>query len=150
MSTLKEVAYFALALAVVFFMGKHYGYNQAADKFHAENAEAIEQAEKRAADLAQQLEGIKREHSAIEEKHAANVADAKRVNDGLQQELSRLRRSAQAASASGVCTAAQGHIVMLANMLGSANEASRKYARIADERGAAGLACQRAYDAAAQ
>lgn len=57
-----------------------------------------------------------------------------------------LRIAAQALAASaptGNCKAAEDRIAVLANVLGLVESAGREMARIADERGDAGTACQR-------
>jgi hypothetical protein len=73
---------------------------------------------------------------------ADNVRSAAAAGDGL-----RIRAQSAAASAAGSCEAAADTSRMLADLLGSVEAEGRRLAEIADERGAAGEACQRAFDA---
>ena len=83
----------------------------------------------------------------------ARLADARRA----AATADRLRRAAQAFATShrgaasdsapaGQCQAADAAAIVLADLLADVEQRGREMARIADERGAAGAACQRAYE----
>jgi hypothetical protein len=77
----------------------------------------------------------------------AIAADARRADAraaSLRGQLAEIRRAHPPAAGGG--TPAGDAIGVLADVLEQADERLRVLARVADERGAAGLACERAYD----
>lgn len=66
--------------------------------------------------------------------------------DSLREQLARIRASSHTTASSG-CPPAADTIGVLADVLTRADARAQRLARIADERGAAGVACEKAYEA---
>jgi len=96
---------------------------------------------------------IARDAEETARRAAAAAADARIAGDGLRQRADRLATAAAHCPATQDPTIAPsgppaGHpAALLADMLGRLEEAGRELAAIADARGAAGAACERAYEA---
>ena len=100
-----------------------------------------------------------RRQAAVEEVHAeaqeqldAARGDAERAGDALERLRQRLAAAEQRSRSAGnaitaqLSKAAEDTARMRADMLGRLGEAVRFYAGVADDRGVAGRACERAYD----
>lgn len=124
---------------------------------HAEAMAAV-QAD-REANLAQ-LQTLERQHAErineIEsktqgklEKVNRDAATARRAADGLRGQLADFakRGDATGASTATECTADQGRIDLLAELLGELDTMAGEYAREADESRQRGLACEMSYEA---
>lgn len=89
------------------------------------------------------------EHKAAEARADALLADAARGR--MQQRVADLvaaaRRAAAHPAAPGASAPAEDAVGMLAELQRRADERAGVLARVADERGAAGALCERAYDA---
>ncbi|HGB4478595.1 DUF2514 family protein [Salmonella enterica] len=122
-----------------------------------DSADARATAEREAAERAEEQ---RRQRVADEEqkradeelaKVQADAADAQRARDGLQQQLATLQRQLagsetgrlSALAAAGQAKAETG--VLLAQLLGEADELAGKFAKEADERYVAGVTCERIY-----
>ena len=97
-------------------------------------------------------EGIEKK---AQEKLAADHGDAARAGDALQRLQQRYAETEQRARQCGdaitaqLSAAAEAGARMRADLLGRLGAAAQLYAAIADERGIAGAACERAYDGVA-
>lgn len=83
-------------------------------------------------------------------RNAAAAAGARVAGDGLRVRAAAVAASCAApaeATAAAGGQAAAGPGAVLADVLGRLEEAGRELAAVADARGAAGAACERAYDA---
>lgn len=118
----------------------------------AENAQLRERSaradERRLAAAQQEI------NDAAHRKTLARLADARAAaaaGDGLRIRAAELAASASAGArdpgAAAQCKAAEDAARVLADVLGRVEEAGRRMAAIADERGDAGAACERSYDA---
>ncbi len=126
-----------------------------AHKAALEAERAVAASEKALSDRIQQItdEGRKNEQA-----HQARIADAARIERGLRGHLESItRRYASACAKADAATAAAGvrtseacAIGVLAELLGREQRRAATFAREADESRAAGLICERAYDAARQ
>lgn len=113
-----------------------------------------EKARERAQQLAAQKESDRANQETIAQLRTA-AADSAGAADRLRQRVAALvgtvdardRAERPAAAASGVSAPAVDNDRMLADVLGSTVEISRRLAAIADGRGAAGADCERRYDA---
>lgn len=112
-------------------------------------------------EVAERAEERRRQHVADEErkradeelaKVQANADAAQRAGDGLQQQLSTLRRQLAGSetgrlSAIAAASAAKAETTrVLAELLGESDKRAGIYAKEADERYAAGSSCERTYD----
>ncbi|WP_080587321.1 DUF2514 family protein [Stutzerimonas stutzeri] len=87
-----------------------------------------------------------------QEQLAAARTDAERAGSALERLQQRLDAAEQRSRNAGnaitaqLSQAAEGAARVRADVLGRVGEAAQLYARVADERGIAGLACEKAYD----
>jgi hypothetical protein len=143
----------ALVVAVTWhFVAGHYELKIAAKDAERERAVA-------AAAVAAQTETTRRVAAQQEVAHAAQIqadaaradaATASRARDALRVQLDvfvRAHRGAGDPGAAGGGAPAGDPIGVLADVLGRADERAGVLAGIADQRGVAGAACERAYDA---
>lgn len=153
------------ALAVHSYGAARYAAGVAADKARsdavigqmvaaAESARAAEEARQRAEEQRRQAEiqGIVDDANRKARSSALAAADARRAADGLRQRFAALFASCAGAagpdpSAASASPSADGTAGMLADVLGGLESRARRYAEIADQRGDAGAACERAYGA---
>lgn len=88
-----------------------------------------------------------------QEQLAAARTDAERAGSALERLQQRLAAAEQRSRDAGnaitaqLSQAAEGAARVRADVLGRVGEAAQLYARVADERGIAGLACEKSYDA---
>lgn len=96
----------------------------------------------------------RRQHAADEElaKIQANADAAERARGGLQQQLAAVQRQlagSETGRLSALAAASQAKAetgILLAQLLGEADELAGKFAKEADERYVAGSTCERTYD----
>lgn len=116
-------------------------------------------------EVTERAEERRRQHVADEERKRADEelakvqadADAaKRAGDGLQQQLSTLRRQLAGSetgrlSAIAAASAAKAEVAsLLSQLLGESDRLAGEFAKEADERYVAGQACERTYDKVTQ
>lgn len=154
---LAEVVGFLIETAIVVavtwhFVAAHYETKIAAD--HEAQAVAMAQAAKAAQDETTRRVAAQQEvaHAAQVQADAAraDAVSAARARDSLRVQLSAFvsaHRGPVDPGTAGGGTPAGDPIGVLADVLGRADERAGILAGIADERGIAGAACERAYDA---
>lgn len=117
---------------------------------NARAAAASEEYRAREADMAEKIEKVTQDAQATKKAQRADLDAAHAAAGRLRADLDRYRASAHAAAHSG--TAAGGAtagdaIGVLADVLARADARAGELARFADAAHAAGVACERAYDA---
>ena len=155
----------AVTLLVAFLLWKAYGTGADAKDAEwrglwlqrdlADSTAALHQ------EVANRAEERRRQQAADEERKRANEELAKvqadadaaqRAGDGLQQQLAILRRQLAGSetgrlSAVAAASAAKAQTgILLAQLLGEADDMAGKFAKEADERYVAGASCERTYD----
>lgn len=158
LALLRVVPPWAWALAACLAWGgwqRHRAADAADELRQREAAAAQAEASALRANVAETLRRLSAHQEIASAAILRSEADA-RAAAAARVAADRLRRAAAAVAASaaagnpaaaGDCQAAERAAGVLADMLGAAADRAASLAAIADQRGAAGEACQRAYDA---